>query len=240
MLFLVILFYFELVTFCHFTFLDIIKLYAVFLVVLLSAELIFQNCCRLYFSSHNITGWDFWSENRFKLSEIASFVELLLKYMFCEDYTLNLIDKLYVQTFVVLCIGGGLMRYYGLYLSVKKQREMGTKTNLIQESIYKFERNPEYFGWFCFVVTTKMIVFNYCSTLLTAAILWRTLSEKILDKEFTLFFRFRDSYIQYWKSCRTWVPYIDQILELNFRIQGMILRKQRRSFGLHIEALQYL
>lgn len=137
----------------------------------------------------------------YNIAMTASFVEYFVTLYFFPRWHQNT-TRVYIG--LALALFGDLMRKYAMYTageSFHHQVQFIKKHNhkLITSGIYSFMRHPSYAGWFCWSVSTQIMLGNVVCFFGFAAASWHFFHERITSEEMTLLLFFQQDYVDYQK-----------------------------------------
>ncbi|XP_002130716.2 uncharacterized protein LOC100180736 isoform X1 [Ciona intestinalis] len=146
----------------------------------------------------------------FNVAMILSVVEhWILLYFFPGIKTIQWL----IWTGFTLCLLGDLFRKISMYTAGKSfthlvQYYKRDSHKLIVNGVYSLFRHPSYTGWFCWSVSTQVLLLNPICLIGYTVATWKFFQERIYYEEITLLNFFGQQYLDYKKKVPSGIPFV--------------------------------
>uniref|UniRef100_H2ZAC1 Protein-S-isoprenylcysteine O-methyltransferase n=1 Tax=Ciona savignyi TaxID=51511 RepID=H2ZAC1_CIOSA len=146
----------------------------------------------------------------FNIAMILSFVEHgTLLYFFPGIKTTVWV----IWTGFVLCISGDVFRKIAMYTAGTNfthlvQYQKNDSHELVMNGLYSLVRHPAYSGWFCWSISTQLLLINPICLVGYTIATWKFFQERIYFEEITLLNFFGQQYLDYKKTVPSGIPFV--------------------------------
>lgn len=138
-------------------------------------------------------------------------------YLYFMPESVHVTSKLITVVGFVLCLVGDGFRKLSMYTAGKNfhhKVQFRKKTNhvLVTNGVYSLVRHPSYTGWFCWSVSSQILLGNPICLVCYAIVSWKFFNERIYDEECALIHFFGNQYIEYKRNVPSGIPFVKGVV----------------------------